>query len=409
MQEMDTATQALDGVKVADFTWAIAGPITTQMLAFHGARVVKIESIMRPDGQRTWGPFRDNIPGINRTAAFTKYNANKYGITLNLNHPKAAGVVRKLIGWADVVAENFTPGTMANWGLSYEDLIRIKPDIVMISMSARGQTGPLAQLPGIGPNLAGMSGLAGLCGWPDNGPSFIYGAYTDFLVPHFAIVTLVAALDNRRTTGKGQYIDLSQLACAIQFNTPLLLDYAMNGRDMSLKGNKCDHAAPHQIYRCRGQDRWCAIAVFDDTQWRALCNVIGAPGWLEDPRFDTLPSRKRNEDELDRLVEAWTVKFAPEEIVPLLQAAGVPAGTAIVGQEFFDDPQLKHRAHFSWLDHPEIGQQSYESPGFRLSGTPGLYYSPAPCLGQHNEYVYTELLGMPDEEFCELLNEGVFQ
>jgi len=354
-------------------------------------------------------PFKDNVSGLNRGSYFANYGANKYSLSLNLKHPKGLAVAKRLVTWADVVCENFTPGTMADLGLSYDNLKKMKPGIIMISTCNLGQTGPLAQQPGFGTQLVSFAGLTQLSGWPDRLPAQPYGAYTDLIAPRFAIAGLVAALDYRRRTGRGQHLDVSQLETAIHFLAPVMLDYAVNGQEWTRSGNRCPQAAPHGVYPCRGEDRWCAIAVFSDQQWQVLCRIIGYTELEHDPRFDTLANRKQNEDELDRLIGLWTREHQAEEVMHLLQRAGVACGVVETGQDIHEDPQLQHRHHLQVLNHPEIGLHSYDTQSFQLSETPARLGRPGPCLGEHNEYVCKNFLGMSDDEFVTLLNEGVFE
>jgi benzylsuccinate CoA-transferase BbsF subunit len=396
-----------EGVKVADFSWHAAGPMIVKFLADFGATVVHIESAIRVDGLRMTPPFKDNKPGVNRSPSFADYNDNKYGITLNLKHPRGLEIAKKLIAWADVMAESFLPGTMKRFGLGYEEVCRIKPDIVMLSSCNQGQTGPNAHRPGFGTQLTAHAGFVNLTGWPDRSPVLPWGAYTDFTSGKLGAFILIAALDYRRRTGKGQYIDLSQYESSLHFIAPLLLDFAINGRVASRQGN-ASAAAPHAVYPCLGEDRWCAIAVHSDDEWVSLCRVMGKPELAQDPRFATLLERKKNEVELDRLIGEWTRHQPAEELMTGLQAVGVAAGIVQTTEDIMNDPQLKHRHHFWELEHPEIGRHNYESPGFKLSKTPCNLDMPGPLLGQHTEYVCTQILGMSDAEFVELLEQGVF-
>jgi benzylsuccinate CoA-transferase BbsF subunit len=403
------AKQIFEGVKVVEFAWLVVGSFIDSFLANHGATVIKVESSARPDTLRTTPPFQGNKPGLNRSGWFAKYNPNKYGISLNLNNPKAHGIVEKLIKCGDVVSESFAPGVMDKLGLSYEEIAKIKPDIIMISASAQGQTGPRARLPSYGMHLSSLAGFVYLTNWPDREPAMVYGAYTDFIAPYFGATALAATLDYRRRTGKGQYIDLSQYQCAVHFLSPIILDYEVNRRVNERMGNRCPYAAPHGIYRCRGEDEWCVIAVFTDEEWEAFCRVLDHPRWTENPKFHSLMKRKQNEDELDQLVEEWTCKYLAEEAMDRMQRAGVPAGAVRDNEGLYRDPQLNYRHHFMQLNHPEMGIYTTESLPFSLSSTPPEIERASPCLGQDNYYVYTELLGMSDDEFIQYTEEGVFE
>ncbi len=404
------AVQALEGLKVVDFSWYIAGPSIAMWLAHHGAEVIRVESLTRPDELRGIEPFKDGITGINRSGCYANYNAGKYGMCLNLNHRKGPEVARRLIAWSDVVAENFTPGTMERrWGLGYESVRKIKPDIIMLSSSTQGQTGPEAKQAGFGLELASRSGFTNFVGWPDQEAVGLGYPYTDTVTPPVGVIAILAALELRRRTGKGQYIDLSQLEVGVQHLAPALLNYAVNQDEGRRIGNHHPYASPHGVYRCQGENRWCAIAVFTDEEWKAFCNVIGNAPWTQQPKFETVVSRNKNEEELDALVETWTSNFSAEEVMNRMQIAGIAAGVVQSGKDLIEDPQLEHRHHFWYLDHPEMGRCAYDGPPFRLSKTPAELRRPAPCLGEHTEYVCTKLLGMSDSEFVELLAEGVFE
>jgi len=402
--------QVFEGLKVVGFVQAGVGPSTLKVLNDHGAVVVRVESIHRPDNLRLAYPFQDNIPGINRGGHFAFANNDKLSMSLNLKHPRSRGVVAKLLEWADILVENYAPGVMARLELSYEDVKKINPSIIMISLSQQGQTGPHSLLPGYGPQLQGLAGFCELTGWPDRPPSLVSRSYPDYIAPRYGVIALIAALDYRRRTGKGQYIDISEYEVSVHWLVPAILDYTVNRRNQSRSGNRCPYAAPHGAYPCRGQDKWCVITVFTDEQWKAFCRVIGNPEWTKGEKFGTLLARKRSETELDRFVGDWTIEHTAQEVMTMMQEAGVPAGVVRDSQEVVDYcPQLKHR-HFFWeLYHPEMGRVTNRGPSFILSETPAELRKAAPCLGEHTQYVCQELLSMPDEEFIELLNDKVFE
>jgi benzylsuccinate CoA-transferase BbsF subunit len=312
----------LEGVNVVDFTWHLTGPLTTKFLSDCGAEVIHVESRKRPDIQR-----------VNDTkGSFNQFHTGKLGITLNLAVPAGLELAKKLIARADVVVENFSGGAMERMGLGYAVLKKIKPDIIMLSSCMQGQTGPHARLPGSGHKLTGLAGFSTITGWPDRLPGNIL-AYTDFIGPRFNVIAILAALEYRRRTGKGQYLDMSQYENSIHFMTPLILDYVVNKRTAERQGNQCSYAAPHNAYRCRGEDRWCVIAVFTDDEWQSLGRVLGNPAWTGDPKFATLLGRKQNEAELDRRLEEWTISRTAEEVMTSMQAAGVAAGVVETGED----------------------------------------------------------------------------
>ena len=402
----DGHTSVFEGLKVADFSWVGVGPITMRWLSDYGATVVRIESMTRPETLRRAPPFRDEEPGVNRSAFYANFNGGKYGVSLNLKHPKALDVAKRFIAWADIVSDSFTAGAMERLGLGYETARKINPGVIYYSSTNQGQTGPFRAQPGFGTQLASMAGFVHISGWPDREPAGPYGAYTDFISPKFGVAAIGAALEYRRRTGKGMHIDLSQLEVALQFIAPLILDYTANGRVAGRVGNRSRRAAPHNAYPCAGEDRWCAVTVFTDQQWLALRKAMGDPEWARAREFATLLGRKRNEERLDELLGRWTRRHDPHELMHALQKAGVPAGVVQSSEELFSDPQLSHRGHFAVRRHPEIGDHAYDNFPPRLSLTPGSPDGPAPCLGEHNDTVYREMLGLSGEEIAELIVEG---
>jgi benzylsuccinate CoA-transferase BbsF subunit len=399
--------QALAGLKVLDFSWAVAGPMMTKYLADYGATVVRVESREHPCYLRTSGPFKDNIPGPDRTGYFAFFNANKYGMLLRLDHPKGMEVAKRLIAWSDVVAENFVPGTLIKLGLGYEQLKQIKPGIIMISSSGMGQTGPLAKIPIAGNWLVALSGFSWFSGWSGREAVQPFGPYTDFIAPRYGVIAILAALRCKRLTGAGQYIDLSQLEAGIQFIAPQMLDFTTNNKESGRIGNASHKAAPHGVYACL-DNRWCALSISTDEQWLAFCQVTGNPPWTRDPKFATLQDRKRNEDALNILVSEWTTHFTPGRVMQMMQEAGVPAGIVSNPKDLCEDPQLIYRNHFWTLKHGGIGNFDHLGEASILSETPAQARMPAPCLGEHTEYVCKQLLQISDEEFVELLNSGAF-
>jgi benzylsuccinate CoA-transferase BbsF subunit len=394
-------------VKVVEFAVFAAGPMVGKHLGEHGATVVRIESRSRPDGFRVhYPPYKDNIPGLNRTGTFAIFNDSKLGITLNLKHPEGTAVARRLVAWADVLIENFVPGVMARNGLSYEAAREIKPSLVYLSSCNMGQTGPKASQRGFGSQLTSQSGFTYLTGDPDGEPMLLFGPYIDFVAVGFGLVAVLAALDHRRRTGCGQYIDLSQYEAGLQFMAPALLHYEVNGRVMTRMGNRSWHAAPHGAYPCREEDRWCVIAVCTEEEWRAFCRTTGHPEWAEDARFASLDARKAHEDELDALIRSWTLRWSPREVMETLQAAGVRAGVVHRLSDLFADPQLAHRRVWQELPHPELERFHYMAPPYILSETPAEQHR-SPLLGEHNQRVYHDFLGLSDREIERLIAAGV--
>ncbi len=395
------------GVRIVDFTWFGVGPLTTKYLADHGAEVIKIESTMRPDFVRFLPPWPDATPGLNLSQAFATINTNKLSLTLNLAKPEARDLARRLIATADIVAENFSTRAMPKWGLDYESVRAIKPDVVMLSASQQGQTGPHAAFAGTGNLLAALCGFYQLTGYEGGEPRPIHGAYTDFIVPRLASTVLIAALDHQRRTGQGQYIDLSQFETGLHFLTPVLLDYAVNGRIAGRQGNRDCQAAPHGAYRCQGEDRWCTIAISTDAHWAAFCEVLGQPDWAQQPEFATPLQRLRHVAALDQHVEAWTSTQDAQQVMHRLQGVGVPAGVVARASDLHADAQLQHRGFFFDLEHPEMGVTRYDGPQYQLSHTPAVFQKPAPLMGQHNTYVLQECLGLSAADIERLVEAEV--
>lgn len=403
---MSTPKSALDGIKVIDFGVVGVAPTTAKYLGHHGATVIRIESHTAPEVQRTMRPYKDEIPGLDRAAVFTGCNSSKLSVTLNLSRPEAVEVRRRLTKWADIMINGFPPGTMKKLGLDYGSVKTVNPKVIYYSTCVGGQQGPLAHFRAYGHQVAALSGVSHLIGWPDREPTGVPYAYADWVTPRFAVSAVMAALDYQQRTGKGQYIDQSQLEATIHFFSPVIMDYAINGRILGRNGNRLSYAAPHGVYRCQGEDRWVAIAVFTDEEWQGFCKAIGEPVWTKEPKFDSLISRKKHEDELDGLVEKWTINFTAEQVMSLLQAAGVCAGVVQSVKDLFEDPQLKHREHFRYFEHAVIGRHAYENLAFRLSKTADRQRA-APTMGADNEYVLRELLGFDDDEIADLLEERV--
>lgn len=400
--------EVFEGVKAVDFGWIGVGPTVMTTLAMYGATVVRVESAKRPEMIRTAPPYKDGVAGIDRSGFFAFHNANKYDIALDLKCPEGMEVAKRLVSWADIVSNSFAAGAFERLGLGYDDLTKINPNVILYRTCTQGLTGPHAKHPGFGSQVVGISGFPHFTGWPDRDPVQPFGAYTDHIAIPFAIAALAGALDYRRKTGKGQLLDLSQFEASIHFLTPLILDYEVNQRPGMRMGNACPYAAPHGAYRCEGEERWCAIAVFTDEEWRAFCRVIGGPQWTRERKFATLLGRKENEEELNSLVEQWTKTRSAEDVMNLMQEAGVAAGIVANTADQCQEP-LNRWGSYSVLEHREIGPYPHLVPEFQLSKTPMKARMPSPCLGEHSEYVCKEFLKMSEEEFDELLAAGVFE
>ncbi|MCH8195118.1 MAG: CoA transferase [Chloroflexi bacterium] len=397
----------LEGVKIADFAWVGVGPLTSQYLADYGATVIKVEWPGRPDTLRNTSPFKDNIADLDRGGLFNDFNSSKHGITLNMALPRGREIARELVQWADIVTDSFTPGVMKRFGLDYAAVKEFRPDIVYFSTCMMGQTGPSSHLPGFGNLLSALAGWVHLTGWPDREPVGPAGAWTDYMSHKVLATALLAALSHRRRTGEGAYIDQSQFEIGAFFAAPMLMDAATSGTRYERMGNQATSASPHGVYPCLGDDRWCAIAVLTEDEWRSLCRAMGDPALVSDSRFASAADRKRNEPAVDAIVGAWTRRHTAETVMTTLQAAGVRAGVVESGRDLHEDPQLAHRKHFVEVEHSTIGRYHCRNFGFRLSRTPSEPRWAAPSLGEHNLYVYHEILGYSDDEIVKLMDEGV--
>jgi benzylsuccinate CoA-transferase BbsF subunit len=402
---------ALSNVNVLDMSWVAAGPLCGVLFAYFGAEVIRVESAVRIDVARTSPPLYNGQPGINNSGWYGAMNLGKYNLALDLNNAAGREVVDKLIDWADVVIESFTPGTMAQWGLDYESLRARKPSIIMLSLTLQGQTGPFASMGGYGLQVQGMSGMASLIGWPDGPPTGFTLAYPDYIVPMVATFAAVAALDHRDRTGEGQHLDLAQMEATLDFTGTAIPDFTVNDRLQIRAGNRLlagdePQTAPHGVYPTQGNDQWIAIAAFDQQEWESLCHVFGRDDWMTDDRFATQGARCANDAALDAAIAEETRKHDARELMERLQATGVPAGAVLDQERLYADPQLKHRGHFVPVQHPVWGNYPAEVFGAHMSETPPEIQRRAPLLGEHNEYVLREMLGYSEEDFNRLVAEG---
>jgi len=395
-----------DGIKVADFSWIMVGPTTVKYLADHGATVVRVETVSPPDRLRAAGPFKDGVPGTNRSQFFGDFNTSKLSLSLNLKNPTGVAVARRLIAWADVYIESFTPGTMDDLGIGYKTARSLNPSIIMASTCLMGQSGPAAAFAGYGYHAGAVAGFYEILGWPDRAPNAPWVAYTDTIAPRFLAATIMAALDHRRRTSQGQHIDAAQLETALHFLAPQIIDFNVSGRVVSRAGNRSETMAPHGAYPCSGDDQWCAIAVETDEQWNTLGRALGDPAWAGDDRFRTADDRLRHQEEIDGRLGEWTSERSAQEVMHLLQSAGVSAGVVQRSSDLLRDPQLAHRRFFRYMDHAEMGNIPYSGHQFRIRGYESEPRFPAPLLGQHNELVLRDILGMTDEEITEALAAG---
>ena len=400
---------AFEGIHVLDFSWVGVGPISTKYLADNGADVIRVESVSRLDVLRIAPPWKDGQPGPNNSQFFASFNTSKKGITLDLSKPKARELILKLVPWADIVSESFTPKAMRNWGLDFEHLHAIKSDLIMFSTCMQGQTGPNAMYPGFGQLAAALSGFYYISGYGEGQPPAPpYGAYSDFVAPRLLTSALIAALDYKRRTGKGQYIDMSQYEAALHNLAPALIDYFATGKMLGPRGNQSHRYAPHGAYRCAdegAEERWIAIAVANDDEWNSMRQVFGIVD--NDARFSTQLLRIEHRAELDDLVGGLTRNHQSNDLTAKLQAAGVAAYPVQNCVDLHQDENLEAFDFWHWLEHKQMGPSSYEGLSHRMSRTPGELRSAAPVLGQHNDEVFRGMLGLTAEEIEQLQKENV--
>lgn len=397
----------LDGVRVADFCWAWAGPYGALQLAHLGAEVIRIESQTRLCPSRVIPPWADNEPGMNRCGYFNQYNQGKRSLSLDLKKPEGLEIAKRLITKSDIVIENYAGGVMERMGLGYDVLRGMKPDIIMASLSGYGQTGPEKGYVSYGPPQVALSGMSGLTGYINDVPrqaGFSYGDPNGGVHGSFAIM---CALLHRARTGQGQYIDLSQREACAMLLPEALMDYTMNGTQPPRMGNRDDLMAPHGVFRSKGEDSWVSIGVGSEDEWQRFCAAIGQSGLAADPRFASAAARKENEDALEQLVTAWTQERTAEEAMETLQQAGVAAYPALNGREMLADPQVEARGTYVEHEHPEIGVRRHLGIPWKMSHTPCEVWRHAPTFGQDNDYVLMDVLGLSQAEVKELNEKKV--
>lgn len=407
---------ALEGVRVLDMGMFMSGPHCGGLLADLGAEVIKVESCRHPDPLRIQGRgvYPRGEPGErswNRSGMINERNRNKLGITLDLTTPKGKETFKKLVKISDVVLENFASRTMLGFGLDYPVLVKVNSHIIMLSLASQGQSGPEKDYVSYGPVLAQTSGLTHFTGYADRIAGEFFYDCMDVMAATMGAATVIAALCYRQRIGKGMHIDLSQREVGTCIIGEVMMDYFMNRRTPKPTGNRHAAMAPHGCYPCRGEDEWVTIAITSDTEWKKFCQVIGRPELAEDKRFSNLVSRWSNQDELDIVITEWSKERDHYAAMRSLQEAGIAAGAVLTTKELFSDPHLAQREFFKAVTHPEAGAFSYKGGPIRLSSTPCRTQSgvqmPAPCLGEHNHYVYGTLLGMTKTEIEELEGEGI--
>ena len=396
-----------EGLRVLELGSGAAGPVATRYFAEHGAHVIRLESGVRPDFLRVLFLTKESRFGVDGSPMFVLLNANKDSVSLNLKHPEALELARKLVTWADVLCENYAPGVMEKFGLDYENLRKLNPDLVMASGCLFGQTGPQRRYPGFGAQGSAISGFNHITGWPDGPAIGPYGTITDSLSPRFVALSIAAALWRRSRTGQGECIDVSQIETAVYCLSELVTRYSATGEVLARRGNRSEQAAPHGVYPCAGEDRWIAIEIGDDAAWRSLVAEMDSPAWAPSEKFSTEASRLESAEELDARIGEWTRGHDAYVLMHRLQGGGVAAGVVQTFPDLLQDPQLAQRNHWVRLVHSNLGPLDFERSGFRFSGGSGRLDRPGPNLGEHNREVFTEILGLSQSELEGLVEQGV--
>jgi benzylsuccinate CoA-transferase BbsF subunit len=400
----------LAGVRVLDFSWVWAGPCCTLQLAHMGAEVIRVESRARLCTTRRIPPFADNLAGVNRAGYYNQYNQGKRSIALNLRHPQGVAIARRLASKCDVVTENFAAGVVERLGLGYETLRELRPDLIMLSISGFGRSGPYRNLAGYGPAVSALSGFVGATGYQGGRPQQLGISYADPSAGVLAAAAIVAALIHRDRNGAGMYIDQSLLEPAVALLAEGFLDFAMNGREPARIGNRDPLMAPHNCYKTRGDaNQWVTIAVATEREWRSLCAAMGNEALASDPRFVTAQMRKRNEDALDAIIAAWTAPRDRWEITRALQSVGVAAFPSMSNKDLANDPHLRERGFIVAKEHPEVGRRLHAGVPWTLGGRPVEVRSAAPLLGADTESVLRELLGMDADGIDRLRQAGALE
>jgi len=394
-----------EGIRITDFGQFWAAPYATGYLASLGAEVIKVESIQRPDTYRFGPKITDD--SWEKFAHFNTINVSKLGVTLDLTNPRGIELAKELIKISDVVVDNYSPRVMKNFGLDYDELRKVKPDIIVASLPSYGLTGPWADYVGFAPAFEQASGHASLSGYKDDDMRFLIGGSADPIAGTHAAFAILAALEYRRKTGNGQLIDISQVEACTTLLGPAILDYSMNNRIQGPMGNEDPAMAPHGIFPCKENDTWIAIAIETDADWKVLCRILGRSELADDQNFSNLNERWINQEKLKDIISEWTKKYTPYEAMKTLQNAGIPAGAVNKYWETHEDPHLQDRDYFYKMERAFIpGKQIYNSWPAKFSATK-MEYRPAPTLGEHNDYVLSKILKLSKDEIDKLKEENV--
>ena len=399
----------LANIRVLDFTQVRVGPQFTQWLAVMGAEVIRVETKTRPESfKMTNNPGNITAPVKYRVGYFASLNYSKQSITINMKSPKSFELIKDLLKHIDIVAENFRTGVMERWGMGYNDLKKINPGIILLSASGFGRTGPMKDEPAYAPVIDGFSGYSYVNGYPDGEPAEA-GArgFSDSIAAYQGVFAVMAALYHRSKTGEGQFLDLSMSEADVALGPEAIIEYAVTGRVQQRLGNSDKHMAPHNIYRCLGEDNWIAIAVSNEKEWKGLCKAIGNPKWTKDNKFSDAAGRRTHKDELDALIETWTAKHDHYEAMKILQQAGVIAGASLKVEEFCSDPHIKERGFLIDIEYPDKSSIRRSALPFNLSGSGKGNYTHPPEAGENNRYVFGTIMGLSPEKIKELEKEQV--
>ncbi|MDP7587524.1 MAG: CoA transferase [Dehalococcoidia bacterium] len=401
------AARPLDGYRVLDFGWVLAGALPGMILADMGAEVLKVETRQRMDYMRLGRPIVGDEPDPEQHPLFHNVNRGKLSIALNTTKPEALDLIKNLVTHCDVVVENFSPGVMHRLGLGYDVFSGIKPEIVMASISSNGQTGPLRDLRAYAPSIGALSGLDSTLGYEGERPLGLKHAYADIAGALHSVFAIVSALHQKERTGQGQYIDVSMLRATVATMGAGLMEYEMTGRVMGTKGNFDPVMAPYGNYACQGDDAWVSIAVRTEEEWQGLKLAIGNPSWCEEERFASRYSRLQNRQDLDSNLATWTRERAAGEITELLQANGVAAIPVMGAEDRLFNPHFQERGLYSDIEHPSLGAEPIYNIMWNLNKTPPSILRHAPLLGEHNQQIFGGLLGMEKEEIARLEEDQV--
>jgi benzylsuccinate CoA-transferase BbsF subunit len=396
-------------LRVLDFCWVGAGAFVTRLLADLGADVIKVESRAHPDNLRLSGPHKSGAKPLEGSGYFASRNTNKKSIALNMGHPEARALAKRLAAQCSVVTNNFRPGIMERWGLGYEDLSAVDPALIYLAMPMQGSRGPHKSYIGFGSTIAAISGLVEMSGSPDRAPIGTGTHYPDHVPnPGHALVGLLAAIFHRVRTGEGQYIELAQLESTVNLLGPSILGYAASGALPRRSGNRRNGSVPCGVFPCAGDDVWCAIEIENDRTWRALAETLGRPQWMTDPSFDTLAGRSARIDAIEAKLAQQTRALDAEELVARLQARGVASSVVETSRDVMEDRQLNARGYWREIDHAEMGRITVNVPPF-FSTQEGRKRepSPPPLLGEQTREIATTLLGLSQSECTRLMNEQV--